>query len=106
VNRQLSQHHRLDPATAVHPYWTFRRWVNGAAGDRLRLAAIPDQTVQLRMLGRARAVELACRPGGLPATELRSSTHQHREPGAPAEQKRNAYGRISRRWSVFSGHDH
>lgn len=51
-------------------YGTFRRWVSGPAGGRLGLAPIPDRQVELRMLRRTLAVELAYRPGGLLAAKL------------------------------------
>jgi len=41
-----------------------RNWVNGAAGQRLGLAPIPDTPVSLRALRRTLAIELAYRPGG------------------------------------------
>jgi len=49
---------------------TFRNWVNGPAGQRLGLAPIPDGQVNLRMLRRTLAVELAYRPGGLLAAKI------------------------------------
>lgn len=49
---------------------TFRNWVNGPAGQRLGLALIPDGQVNLRMLRRTLAVELAYRPGGLLAARV------------------------------------
>jgi integrase len=49
---------------------TFRNWVNGPAGQRLGLAPIPDGQVNLRMLRRTLAVELAYRPGGLLAAKV------------------------------------
>ncbi|WP_410585409.1 hypothetical protein [Amycolatopsis sp. lyj-108] len=51
-------------------YGTFRRWVNGPAGDRLGLVPIPERKVELRMLRRTLAVEIAYRPGGLLAAKL------------------------------------
>src|SRR5207245_424228 len=51
-------------------YRWFRDWVNGPAGQRLGLAAIPDGDVTLRMLRRTLAIELACRPGGVLATKI------------------------------------
>jgi len=48
----------------------FRGWVNGPAGQRLGLAPIPPGTVNLRMLRRTLAVELAYRPGGLLAAKI------------------------------------
>jgi integrase len=49
---------------------TFRNWVNGPAGQRLGLAPIPDGQVNLRMLRRTLAVELAYGPGGLLAAKI------------------------------------
>jgi hypothetical protein len=51
-------------------YACFRAWVNGPAGQRLRLSPIPDGQVNLRMLRRTLAIELAYRPGGLLATKI------------------------------------
>ncbi|MEV7003665.1 hypothetical protein AB0N62_39210 [Streptomyces sp. NPDC093982] len=51
-------------------YQHFRSWVNGPAGQRLGLAPIPDGPVNLRMLRRSLAVELAYRPGGLLAAKV------------------------------------
>jgi integrase len=56
-------------AFAVRYRW-FRDWVNGPAGQRLGLAAIPDGDVTLRMLRRTLAIELAYRPGGVLATKI------------------------------------
>jgi integrase len=49
---------------------TFRNWVNGPAGQRLGLEPIPPGQVNLRMLRRTLAVELAYRPGGLLAAKV------------------------------------
>ncbi|TDC75530.1 site-specific integrase [Actinomadura sp. 7K507] len=49
---------------------TFRNWVNGPAGQRLGLEPIPPGQVNLRMLRRTLAVELAYRPGGLLAAKI------------------------------------
>jgi hypothetical protein len=46
-----------------------RNWVNGAAGQRLGLAPIPDTPVNLRALRRTLAIELAYRPGGMLAAK-------------------------------------
>ena len=46
-----------------------RDWVNGTAGQRLGLAAIPNSPVTLRMLRRTLSIELAYRPGGLLAAK-------------------------------------
>jgi hypothetical protein len=46
-----------------------RNWVNGAAGQRLGLAPIPDTPVSLRALRRTLAIELAYRPGGMLAAK-------------------------------------
>jgi hypothetical protein len=51
-------------------YRTFRAFVNGPAGQRLGLAPIPDDPVNLRMLRRTLAIELAYRPGGLLAAKV------------------------------------
>ena len=51
-------------------YGKFRDWVNGPAGERLGLAPIPEGIVNLRMLRRTLAHELAYRPGGLLATKI------------------------------------
>jgi hypothetical protein len=48
-------------------YRAFRTWVNG---PRLGLAPIPGPLPTLRVLRRTLAIELACRPGGLPAAKL------------------------------------
>jgi hypothetical protein len=46
-----------------------RNWVNGASGQRLGLAPIPDTPVSLRALRRTLAIELAYRPGGMLAAK-------------------------------------
>ncbi|MGH3868216.1 MAG: hypothetical protein ACRDQ4_19270 [Pseudonocardiaceae bacterium] len=51
-------------------YKWFRNWVNGPSGQRLGLAPIPDTPVNLRMLRRTLAIELAYRPGGVLAAKL------------------------------------
>ncbi len=51
-------------------YCWFRNWVNGPAGQRLGLTAIPGGAVTLRMLRRTLARELAYRPGGLLAAKI------------------------------------
>jgi hypothetical protein len=51
-------------------YGTFRKWVNSPAGQRLGLAPIPETAVELRMLRRTLAIELAYRPGGLLAAKV------------------------------------
>jgi integrase len=51
-------------------YPWLRDWANGPAGQRLGLAPIPDGTVNLRMLRRTLARELAYRPGGLLAAKI------------------------------------
>jgi integrase len=51
-------------------YKWFRNWVNGPPGQRLGLAPIPHTPVNLRMLRRTLAIELAYRPGGLLAAKL------------------------------------
>lgn len=51
-------------------YKNFRDWVNGPEGQRLGLAPIPADLVNLRRLRRTLAVELAHRPGGLLAAKI------------------------------------
>ncbi len=51
-------------------YRWLRNWVNSPAGQRLGLAAVPPQPVNLRMLRRTLAIELAYRPGGVLAAKL------------------------------------
>ncbi|MGH9307702.1 MAG: site-specific integrase, partial [Acidimicrobiales bacterium] len=51
-------------------YKWFRAWVNGPAGQRLGLNPIPDTPVNLRMLRRTLALELAYRPGGVLAAKI------------------------------------
>ena len=51
-------------------YKWFRNWVNGPAGQRLGLAAIPQAPVNLRILRRTLALELAYRPGGVLASKI------------------------------------
>lgn len=51
-------------------YRRFRAWVNGPAGQRLGLSPIPDGQVNLRMLRRTLAIELAYRPAGLLAAKI------------------------------------
>jgi len=53
----------------VRHQW-LRNWVNGPAGQHLGLAPIPEIPVNLRMLRRTLAIELAYRPGGVLATKL------------------------------------
>lgn len=48
----------------------FRPWINGPDGQRLGLAPIPAGLLNLRMLRRTLAQELACRPGGLLAAKI------------------------------------
>jgi integrase len=52
------------------PYAMFRDWVNGPAGQRLGLTPIPEGRVNLRMMRRALAQEIAYRPGGLLAARV------------------------------------
>jgi hypothetical protein len=54
----------------VSRYQWFRNWVNSPAGQRLGLAPIPDGRVNIRMLRRKLALELAYRPGGLLAAKI------------------------------------
>ena len=51
-------------------YPWFRNWADSPAGQRLGLAPIPDGPVNLRMLRRTLARELAYRPGGLLAAKF------------------------------------
>ncbi|WP_104063863.1 hypothetical protein [Arthrobacter sp. 4R501] len=51
-------------------YRWFRNWVNSQAGQRLGLAPIPDGQVNLRMLRRTLALEMAYRPGGVLASKI------------------------------------
>jgi hypothetical protein len=51
-------------------YRWFRNWVNSRAGQRLGLAPIPDGPVNLRMLRRTLALEMAYRPGGVLASKI------------------------------------
>lgn len=51
-------------------YPWLRDWINGPAGQRLGLAPIPAGHVNLRMLRRTLAHELAYRPGGLIAAKI------------------------------------
>ncbi|MGW5235961.1 hypothetical protein ACWEQU_27645 [Streptomyces nodosus] len=51
-------------------YKWFKNWVNSEAGQRLGLALIPDGPVNLRMLRRTLALEMAYRPGGVLASKI------------------------------------
>jgi hypothetical protein len=51
-------------------YDRFRAWVNGPDGQRLGLEEIPEGSLNLRMLRRKLAIELAYRPGGLLAAKI------------------------------------
>ena len=51
-------------------YPWLRAWVNGPAGQRLGLTPIPGSSINLRMLRRTLAHELAYRPGGLLAAKI------------------------------------
>ena len=51
-------------------YERFRAWVNGPGGQRLGLDAILEGRLNLRMLRRKLAIELAYRPGGLLAAKI------------------------------------
>jgi hypothetical protein len=51
-------------------YQRFREWVNGPDGQRLGHVAIPECQLNMRMLRRRLAIELAYRPGGLLATKI------------------------------------
>jgi hypothetical protein len=69
-------------------YTWLRIWVNGPAGQRLGLAPIPDDPVNLRALRRTLAIELAYRPGGVLATKIHlkhvASPPPRATPPAPA----------------------
>ena len=58
------------PFSFEQRYPWFRSWVNGTAGQRLGLAPVPGDPVNLRMLRRTLAHELAYRPGGLLAAKI------------------------------------
>ncbi|WP_198540070.1 site-specific integrase [Streptomyces sp. CT34] len=51
-------------------YRWFRNWINSSSGQRLGLAPIPDGPVNLRMLRRTLALEMAYRPGGVLASKI------------------------------------
>ncbi|OMI88452.1 hypothetical protein BSZ07_17390 [Streptomyces sp. M1013] len=51
-------------------YERFREWVNGEEGTRLGLTPIPPDPLNLRILRRTLAVEIAHRPGGLLAAKI------------------------------------
>jgi len=51
-------------------YAWFRNWVNSPAGQRIGLAPIPGGPVNLRMLRRTLALEMAYRPGGVLASKI------------------------------------
>ena len=51
-------------------YQWFREWVNGPEGQRHGLAPIPEDRLNMRMLRRRLAIEMAYRPGGLLATKI------------------------------------
>ncbi|MGO4757995.1 integrase, partial [Streptomyces sp. 2MCAF27] len=51
-------------------YRWFKTWVNSRSGQRLGLAPIPDGPVNLRMLRRTLALEMAYRPGGVLASKI------------------------------------
>ncbi|MFF4354804.1 hypothetical protein [Streptomyces sp. NPDC001530] len=62
----------LFPQTLVFHgrYERFREWVNGEEGARLGLAPIPHDPLNLRILRRTLAVEIAHRPDGLLAAKI------------------------------------
>lgn len=62
--------HLFKKFTFGTPYDAFLSWVNGPEGRRLGLAPIPEEPVNLRMLRRTLAVEMAHRPGGLLAAKI------------------------------------
>ncbi|MET7721092.1 site-specific integrase [Streptomyces mirabilis] len=49
---------------------SLRAWVNGPEGQRLGLAPIPDDPINLQITRRTLAMELAHRPGGLLAAKI------------------------------------
>lgn len=49
---------------------TLREWVNGPAGQRLGLARIPEDPINMQVTRRTLAMELAHRPGGLLAAKI------------------------------------
>ena len=51
-------------------YRWFKDWVNSQSGHRLGLTPIPDGPVNLRMLRRTLALEMAYRPGGVLASKI------------------------------------
>ncbi|KIX80001.1 hypothetical protein SF12_00665 [Streptomyces sp. MBRL 601] len=59
--------HNLHYGWRIH---YLRQWVNSEDGQRLGLDPIPDGQVNLRMLRRTLALELAHRPGGLLAAKV------------------------------------
>ncbi|MEE1829256.1 hypothetical protein PUR61_44900 [Streptomyces sp. BE20] len=70
---QLRQAGGKDPVFAGHMshlHSRLRQWVNGPAGQRLGLAAIPPGPVNGRMLRKTLALELSHRPGGLLAAKI------------------------------------
>ena len=74
VARQLAgpDASHLFPQTLVFHgrYERFREWVNGEEWARLGLAPIPYDPLNLRILRRTLAVEIAHRPGGLLAAKI------------------------------------
>ncbi|WP_329538215.1 hypothetical protein OG568_59430 (plasmid) [Streptomyces sp. NBC_01450] len=74
VARQLTgpDASHLFPQTLVFHgrYERFREWVNGEEGARLGLAPIPHDPLNLRILRRTLAVEIAHRRGGLLAAKI------------------------------------
>jgi integrase len=80
VDRAVALAERLSGADTGEPvfgamvfhtrYPRLRSWVNGPDGQRLGLAPIPAGPLNLRMLRRTLAQELAQRPGGLLAAKI------------------------------------
>lgn len=100
-------------------YRWFRNWINGPAGRRLGLATIADRPVNLRMLRRTLAIELAYRPGGLLATKIHlrhvsvatTEGYASRPGGAQAEllaevNKYEAQRNLDLLWAEFRNYQH
>ncbi|GAA3516171.1 integrase [Streptosporangium album] len=75
----LAEQLHNDPSEGAHlfgrfhfgsRYQGFRQWVNNPAGQRLGLSPIPEDRLNMRMLRRRLAIELAYRPGGLLAAKI------------------------------------
>ncbi|MFG2860909.1 hypothetical protein [Streptomyces sioyaensis] len=70
LGEDSGQTHLYGRVTFKSRYKNFRNWVNGPEGQRLGLAPIPEDLVNLRRMRRTLAVELAHRPGGLLAAKI------------------------------------